>query len=150
MLLNLQHPNLLTQFTWLKLKVSFVCKTIWKKKYPTESIWYLAKHIENKKLLQQKRHTHFEFEIQKIIILLEIYCHNGLKSILKEHPYFYFYFYFIFIFIRYDMIRYNRLVNYNIEYKVSYINVTDLGNLMTSKMVDWKIQTDLTRVKTIQ
>ena len=42
----------------------------------------LAKHIKNKKLLQQKRHTHFEFEIQKIIILLEIYCHNGLKFIM--------------------------------------------------------------------
>ena len=92
MLLNLQHPNLLKQFTWLKLEVSFVYKTIWKKKYPTESIWNLAKHIKNKKLFQQKRHTHFEFEIQKIIILLEIYCLNGLTSILKENPYFYFIF----------------------------------------------------------
>ena len=31
-----------------------------------------------------------------------------------------------------------------------YFIEPDCGNPVTSKMVDWKIQTDLTRVKTIQ
>ena len=37
----------------------------------------------------------------------------------------------------------NKSVTLNVE-------VQDCGNPITSKIVDWKIQTDLTRVKTIQ
>ena len=41
--------------------------------------------------------------------------------------------------------------NFDLNFSVTLdVEVQDCGNPITSKIVDWKIQTDLTRVKTIQ